>query len=65
MRRLERMRLFNYGRLELRGTGVDDSSLPLRGDPLELRRALQDGMARLRKRQRPSPWRLLRFARDE
>jgi hypothetical protein len=38
-------RLFNYGRLELRGTGVDDISLPVLGDPLELRRALQDGMA--------------------
>jgi uncharacterized membrane protein YdbT with pleckstrin-like domain len=38
-------RLFNFGRLELRGTGVDDISLPVLGDPLELRRALQDGMA--------------------
>jgi hypothetical protein len=38
-------RLCSVGRLELRGTGVDDISLPMLGNPLELRRALQDGMA--------------------
>jgi len=38
-------RLFNFGRLELRGTGVDDVRLPALADPLGLRRALQDGMA--------------------
>jgi Bacterial PH domain len=38
-------RLFNYGRLELRGTGVDDMRLPPLADPLGLRKALQDGMA--------------------
>src|SRR5882757_9428610 len=38
-------RLFNFGRLELRGTGVDDIRLPALADPLALRRALQDGMA--------------------
>jgi Bacterial PH domain len=38
-------RLFNFGRLELRGTGVDDIHLPSLADPLALRRALQDGMA--------------------
>jgi len=37
--------LFNFGRLELRGTGVDDIRLPSLADPLGLRRALQDGMA--------------------
>lgn len=38
-------RLFNFGRLELRGTGVDDIRLPSLADPIGLRRALQDGMA--------------------
>src|SRR5262245_11599096 len=38
-------RLFNFGRLELRGTGVDDIRLPALADPMGLRRALQDGMA--------------------
>jgi len=38
-------RLFNFGRLELRGTGVDDIRLPSLADPLGLRKALQDGMA--------------------
>jgi hypothetical protein len=38
-------RLTNYGRLELRGTGVDDIVLPTLADPLGLRKALQDGMA--------------------
>ena len=38
-------RIFNFGRLELCGTGVDDIRLPSLADPLGLRRALQDGMA--------------------
>jgi PH (Pleckstrin Homology) domain-containing protein len=38
-------RLFNFGQLELRGTGVDDIRLPALADPLGLRKALQDGMA--------------------
>jgi len=38
-------RLFDFGRIELRGTGVDDIHLPLLADPLTLRKALQDGMA--------------------
>lgn len=38
-------RLFNFGRLELRGTGVDDIRLPSLADPVGLRKALQDGMA--------------------
>jgi uncharacterized membrane protein YdbT with pleckstrin-like domain len=38
-------RLLNFGRLELRGTGVDDVGLPALADPMGLRRALQDGMA--------------------
>jgi hypothetical protein len=37
--------LFNFGQLELRGTGVDDIRLPSLADPLGLRRALQDGKA--------------------
>ena len=38
-------RIFNFGRLELRGTGVDDIHLPPLADPLGVRKALQDGMA--------------------
>src|SRR5262249_33149591 len=38
-------RVFNFGRLELRGTGVDDIRMPALADPMGLRRALQDGMA--------------------
>ena len=38
-------RLLNFGRLDLRGTGVDDIHLPALADPLALRKALQDGMA--------------------
>jgi PH (Pleckstrin Homology) domain-containing protein len=38
-------RLLNFGRLDLRGTGVDDIHLPSLADPLGLRKALQDGMA--------------------
>jgi len=38
-------RFFNFGRLELRGTGVDDVRLPALADPMGLRRELQDGMA--------------------
>jgi len=38
-------RLFNFGRLELHGTGVDDIRLPLLADPLGLRKALQDATA--------------------
>jgi uncharacterized membrane protein YdbT with pleckstrin-like domain len=38
-------RLFNFGQLDLRGTGVDDLTLPTLADPIGLRKALQDGMA--------------------
>jgi len=38
-------RMLDFGRLELRGTGVDDIRLPSLADPLGLRKALQDGMA--------------------
>jgi hypothetical protein len=38
-------RAFDFGRLELRGTGVDDIRLPPLADPLGLRKGLQDGMA--------------------
>jgi Bacterial PH domain len=37
-------RIFNYGRLVLHGTGVNDISLPPLADPVGLRRALQEGM---------------------
>jgi hypothetical protein len=37
-------RLFDYGRLILHGTGVNDITLPPLADPVELRRALQEAM---------------------
>ena len=37
-------RLFDYGRLVLHGTGVNDISLPPLADPVGLRRAVQEGM---------------------
>ena len=37
-------RLFDYGRLVLHGTGVNDISLPSLADPVGLRRAVQEGM---------------------
>ena len=37
-------RLFNYGRLVLHGTGVNDIRLPPLADPVGLRRAVQEGM---------------------
>src|SRR5215475_6514672 len=48
-------RLFDFGRLELRGTGVDDIRLPALADPLGLRRALQDGMAAAAQGAAPAP----------
>ena len=48
-------RFFNFGRLELRGTGVDDVRLPALADPTGLRRALQDGMAAAVAAGRPEP----------
>lgn len=38
-------RLFDFGRLDLHGTGVGDIRLPALADPVGLRKALQDGMA--------------------
>jgi uncharacterized membrane protein YdbT with pleckstrin-like domain len=38
-------RLFDFGRLDLHGTGVGDIRLPTLADPVGLRKALQDGMA--------------------
>jgi uncharacterized membrane protein YdbT with pleckstrin-like domain len=35
-------RLFNFGRLEVHGTGVDDIVLPAIADPIALQRAIQD-----------------------
>ncbi|HWB47131.1 MAG TPA: PH domain-containing protein [Hyphomicrobiaceae bacterium] len=37
-------RLFDFGRIELRGTGVDDIRLPELADPVGLRRAMQAGI---------------------
>jgi uncharacterized membrane protein YdbT with pleckstrin-like domain len=38
-------RLFDFGRLDLHGTGVGDIRLPILADPVGLRKSLQDGMA--------------------
>jgi hypothetical protein len=38
-------RLFDYGRIDIRGTGVDNICLPAIADPIGLRKALQDGIA--------------------
>jgi uncharacterized membrane protein YdbT with pleckstrin-like domain len=38
-------RLFDFGRLDLHGTGVGDIRLPTLADPVGLRKSLQDGMA--------------------
>ena len=35
-------RLFNYGRIELHGTGVDDIRLPTLADPIALQKAIQE-----------------------
>ena len=37
-------RLFNYGRIELQGTGVSEMLLPPIADPLALRKALQEAI---------------------
>ena len=37
-------RLFDYGRLVLHGTGVNDIKLPVLAEPVALRRALQEGI---------------------
>ena len=37
-------RLFNFGRVELRGTGVDDIRLPLLAEPIVLERAIQEAI---------------------
>jgi uncharacterized membrane protein YdbT with pleckstrin-like domain len=37
-------RLFNYGRIELQGTGVSELVLPPIADPLALRKALQEAI---------------------
>jgi hypothetical protein len=41
-------RIFDYGRLELHGTGDDDIMLPAVGDPLALRSALQSAIGAAR-----------------
>ena len=46
-------RLFDCGRLDLHGTGVDHLQLPLLADPLGLRRALQTGLAAVTPSQSP------------
>jgi len=36
--------MFDFGRLEMHGTGVGDIQLPVLSDPVALRKAVQDGM---------------------
>jgi uncharacterized membrane protein YdbT with pleckstrin-like domain len=48
-------RILNFGRLVIRGTGVDDIHLPALADPLGLRKALQDGMAAAARTAAPPP----------
>jgi uncharacterized membrane protein YdbT with pleckstrin-like domain len=38
-------RLFNYGRISVHGTGVDDITLPALGEPIVLQRAIQDALS--------------------
>ena len=37
-------RIFNYGRIEVRGTGLDDLELPALGDPVAIQKALQQAI---------------------
>lgn len=37
-------RMFNYGNIELRGTGVDDLSLPALRDPIAIQKAVQEAL---------------------
>jgi uncharacterized membrane protein YdbT with pleckstrin-like domain len=37
-------RLFNYGRIDLHGTGVDDIRLPSLAEPVAFQRAIQEGI---------------------
>ncbi len=39
-------RILDYGKLEIHGTGEEQIVLPSLGDPLELRKALQEGWAK-------------------
>ena len=47
-------RLFNFGHLEVHGTGVDDIVLPAIADPVALQKAIQDSVDRTPP-PRPSP----------
>jgi uncharacterized membrane protein YdbT with pleckstrin-like domain len=40
-------RLFNYGRVSVHGTGVDDIALPALAEPVVLQRAIQDALGPL------------------
>ena len=46
-------RIFDYGRLEIHGTGEEQIYLPSLGNPLELRKALQEGLGEATKTTRP------------
>jgi uncharacterized membrane protein YdbT with pleckstrin-like domain len=46
-------RIFDYGKLEIHGTGEEQIVLPALGDPLELRKALQEGLGEINRATRP------------
>ncbi len=46
-------RIFDYGRLEIHGTGEEQIYLPSLGNPLELRKALQEGLGEANKTTKP------------
>jgi uncharacterized membrane protein YdbT with pleckstrin-like domain len=46
-------RIFGYGRIEIHGTGEEQIVLPNLGDPLELRRALQEAIGEVQRTTQP------------
>lgn len=46
-------RILDYGKLEIHGTGEEEIVLPSLGDPLELRKALQEGLGEINRATRP------------
>ena len=46
-------RIFGYGKIEIHGTGEEQIYLPSLGNPLELRKALQEGLGEATKTTRP------------
>ena len=46
-------RIFGYGKLEIHGTGEEQIYLPALGNPLELRKALQEGLGEANQTTKP------------